>query len=136
MLISGPNSRTDYHIDPHEEHFYQIRGTLNLKVHHNNEFYTVVIKEGETFCIPKYIPHSPQREDGSLGIVVERFREEGEEDCMRWYCGNEDCKRVLWEKWFWCKDLERDLKGVVEEYWGDEKKRTCSSCGWIETESK
>ena len=46
----------------------------------------VEIKEGELFVLPPRIPHSPQRpETGSVGLVIERERVEGEIDCLRWY---------------------------------------------------
>ena len=133
MLVSGPNSRSDYHIEEHEEYFYQIRGRLTLKIHHNNEFYNVILNGGDTFCLPANIPHSPQREKDSLGIVVERRREKGDIDWMRWYCRNESCRKVLWEKGFYCGDLKKDLEKVTDEYWADAEKRTCGDCGWFET---
>lgn len=134
MLVSGPNSRSDYHVDAYEEYFYQIRGRLILKVYHENEFYDVVINGGDTFCLPAMIAHSPQRENGSLGIVVERRREKGVKDCLKWFCG--ECREVVWEKWFWCGDLVGDLKRVVEEYWGDVSNRRCRNCGWVETKEE
>ena len=35
MVIGGPNARTDYHDDPYEEFFYQLRGDMVLKVLEN-----------------------------------------------------------------------------------------------------
>ena len=32
MVVGGPNSRKDYHVDPVEEFFYQIEGDMVLKV--------------------------------------------------------------------------------------------------------
>ena len=32
MVVGGPNSRKDYHVDPIEEFFYQIEGDMNLKI--------------------------------------------------------------------------------------------------------
>jgi len=32
QVIGGPNSRSDYHDDPYEEFFYQLRGNMVLKV--------------------------------------------------------------------------------------------------------
>ena len=32
QVVGGPNARTDYHDDPYEEFFYQLRGNMVLKV--------------------------------------------------------------------------------------------------------
>src|SRR4030095_4437867 len=32
MVVGGPNQRTDYHVDPYEEFFYQIKGTMHVDV--------------------------------------------------------------------------------------------------------
>ena len=31
-VVGGPNQRTDYHVDPLEEFFYQIEGDMNLRL--------------------------------------------------------------------------------------------------------
>ena len=61
MVVGGPNSRKDYHVDPVEEFFYQIEGDMILKIMENDNRVDIPIKEGEIFLLPKYIPHSPQR---------------------------------------------------------------------------
>ena len=32
QVVGGPNARTDYHDDPYEEFFFQLRGDIVLKV--------------------------------------------------------------------------------------------------------
>ena len=32
MVVGGPNQRTDFHVDPYEEFFYQIKGHLHVDV--------------------------------------------------------------------------------------------------------
>lgn len=132
MLVAGPNSRTDYHVEKGEEWFYQLKGELVLKVIENGDFYDVPLSSGDTFCLPAGIPHSPQRGPDSLGIVVERERKKDEIDAMEWYCQNESCRKLLHRREFFCESLEKDLSPVIAEYFADEKKRTCEACGFIE----
>ena len=136
MLVAGPNARTDYHIEAGEEWFYQLEGDMVLKVVDDGAFYDVPISAGETFCLPARVPHSPQRMAGSLGIVVERERRQGELDCLRWYCQREECARVLFEREFVCTDLGKDLIPIMEEYYADAAKRTCTECGFVEEPPK
>ena len=71
QVVGGPNERADYHDDPVEEFFYQLKGNMVLKVGDNGNFYDVPIKEGEVFLLPPHVRHSPQRPAGSIGLVVE-----------------------------------------------------------------
>jgi len=128
MMVAGPNSRRDYHVEDGEEWFYQLVGDMTLKVVDGGEFYDVEISEGSTFCLPPRVPHSPQRSPGSIGIVVERQRREGELDTLRWYC--EQCKSVLYQESFYCSDLVEDLPPIIQRYKSDRSKRACKSCGW------
>ena len=49
MVIGGPNSRKDYHVDPVEEFFYQLEGNMLLKVIEDDFRKDIPIKEGEIF---------------------------------------------------------------------------------------
>lgn len=62
-VVGGPNKRTDYHDDPVEEFFYQLKGDMLLKLHDTStgEFYDVPIREGDIFLLPPHMRHSPQR---------------------------------------------------------------------------
>src|SRR5882757_11227095 len=60
-VVGGPNQRTDFHDDPVEEFFYQMRGDMVLKVVDDGKHYDVPIREGEIFLLPPHVRHSPQR---------------------------------------------------------------------------
>src|SRR3990167_9053294 len=69
MVVGGPNARADYHDDPYEEFFYQLRGNMVLKVIEDGRAREVPIREGEVLLIPGHLRHSPQRpEPGSVGV--------------------------------------------------------------------
>jgi len=125
MFVGGPNTRTDFHVDQGSEFFYQLRGNMFLVIMERGVRRRIDIREGEVFVIPSRVPHSPQRpEKGSLGLVVERRRYEGEVDGLRWFTDFEKCDRVLYEKYFQCFDLGRDLVPVVKEYMSSQEKAT------------
>lgn len=132
MIVAGPNSRTDYHVEAGEEWYYMLEGRMTLKVVDDGEFYDVPLGPGDTFCLPAGVPHSPQREANSLGIVVERERRPGDVDAMQWYCPRENCRALLHRAEFFCRDLEKDLPPVIRDYFGDEKKRSCKKCDFVE----
>jgi 3-hydroxyanthranilate 3,4-dioxygenase len=130
MVVGGPNTRTDFHIDIAEEFFYQLEGDMVLRVEENGDFRDIRIKEGEIFLLPPLVPHSPQRFANTVGLVIERRRKEGELDGMRWYCPH--CCTSLHEEFFQLKDITVDLPPVFERYFSSEEKRTCETCGFVE----
>src|SRR3984957_7394526 len=94
MSFGGPNSRKDFHHDPSEEFFFQLEGDMVLKTVQDGRVTDVPIRAGEVFLLPAEMPHSPQRPQGSVGIVVERRREPNELDGFSWDC--EHCGHCLY----------------------------------------
>src|SRR3954465_2383037 len=67
MVVGGPNARSDYHINPGEELFYQVEGDTVLRVMEEGSPRGVAIRQGELFLLPARVPHSPQRPAGTVG---------------------------------------------------------------------
>ncbi|WEW58448.1 3-hydroxyanthranilic acid dioxygenase [Emydomyces testavorans] len=133
MVVGGPNTRTDYHINPTPEFFYQHRGSMLLKTVDQSTnppiFQDIPIHEGSLFFLPANTPHSPVRFADTVGVVLEMPRPEGAMDRMRWYC--KSCGDIIWEKSFQCTDLGIQVKKVVEEFAADGEKRKCKTCGSV-----
>jgi 3-hydroxyanthranilate 3,4-dioxygenase len=127
MVVGGPNSRKDYHVDPVEEFFYQLEGDMLLKIMENGKRVDVPIKEGEIFLLPKNVPHSPQRFENTVGLVVEYQREEGALDAFQWYC--DECDEMLHEVTLDLENIVTQLPPLFDAYWKNMDARTCESCG-------
>ena len=50
MVIGGPNSRKDYHVDESEEFFYQVEGDITLKIVEDGQFRLPDAKAGGYFA--------------------------------------------------------------------------------------
>ncbi|XP_042358466.1 3-hydroxyanthranilate 3,4-dioxygenase isoform X2 [Plectropomus leopardus] len=122
MFVGGPNTRKDYHIEEGEELFYQVKGDMCVKVVENGKHKDVHIKEGEMFLLPARIPHSPQRQANTVGLVVERRRLLTETDCLRYYVDN--TTDILMEKWFYCQDLGTQLVPIIKEFMASKQFKT------------
>lgn len=137
MIVGGPNSRTDYHINPTPEFFYQYRGSIVLRVIDcavsPPQRQDIPIHEGSVFLLPPNTPHCPVRFKDTVGLVLEAPRPKGTMDRMQWYCSG--CGEVVWGKSFECVDLGTQVKAAVEEFANDEEKRRCKACGEL-AESK
>ncbi len=126
MVVGGPNTRKDYHIDEGEEFFYQLKGNMVLRIMKSGKLEDIHIKEGEIFLLPPKIPHSPQRFEDTVGLVVERKRHAEELDGFQWYC--DECNALLYEKYISLTDIVAQLPPLFEAFWEDEDSRTCKEC--------
>ena len=127
MVVGGPNTRKDYHVDEGEEFFYQLEGKMILRIMKDGNPEDIIINEGEIFLLPSRVPHSPQRFENTVGLVVERKRTKDELDGFQWYC--DSCNTLLYEKFFPLNDIVKDLPVVFDSFWKDIKSRTCTKCG-------
>ena len=126
MVIGGPNARNDFHKTNSEEFFYQIKGDIVVKTYENGRIVDHVLREGDTFFIPPNVPHAPCRPAGTLGLVVERRRPDGEIEHQLFYC--ESCNALVHDQAFDCKDIVQHFRKAMEDFWADEERSTCPSC--------
>ena len=129
MVVGGPNARTDFHIDPYEEFFYQLEGEMTLRVLDEGQLRDIPIRAGEIFLLPPNVPHSPQRAAGGVGLVVERTRPEGVLEAFAWYC--EGCGNELYRETLQVRSIVDDLPPVFDRFYESEGNRTCDGCGWV-----
>ena len=128
QVVGGPNARTDYHDDPYEEFFYQLRGNMVLRVIEDGRPRDVPIREGEVLLIPAHMRHSPQRpEPGSVGLVVEKVRPRDVRDGFEWYCPR--CTALVHRVEVNVKNIVDDLPPLFEAFYAG--KRECPQCGNI-----
>lgn len=126
MVVGGPNTRRDYHVDPAEEFFYQLQGDILLKTIQAGRAVDVPIRAGEILLLPPRVPHSPQRGADTVGLVIERERRAGELDGFQWYC--ESCGNLLFEEFIALKDIEKELPPLFERFYASIERRTCKRC--------
>lgn len=129
MVVGGPNSRKDYHYDEGEEFFYQLEGDIILKIIEDGKPKDIEIKEGEIFLLPPRVPHSPRRPANTIGLVIERYRREGEKDGFIWHC--ENCGELLYEEYVELTDIVNQLPPIMDRFWNNPEHCTCKNCGTV-----
>lgn len=130
MIVRGPNARNDFHIDPGDEIFMQLRGDIRVDtVDGEGRRHEHRVREGDVMLVPGGTPHAPLRPEDSWGLVIERPRGPDELDTVRWYC--DCCGAVLHEVSFHVADIETELGPVLQDFDADESLRTCDACGCV-----
>lgn len=127
MVVGGPNARDDFHVNNGEEFFHQIEGDMTLKTVQGGAIVDIPIRAGEIFLLPPRVPHSPQRPAGTIGMVIERIRAEGELDAFEWYCPQ--CNRKLYSEQLQMRDIVKDLPPIFERFYNNVENSTCKNCG-------
>jgi len=130
MVLRGPNTRLDFHIEPGDEFFYQVEGDMELHLKPEGERRQVVqIKEGEIFVCPGGLPHSPRRFDNTWGLVIERKRRLGEKEEFAWFC--EKCDELVLSRIMDPDNIPAQVSQVHQEFNDNEQLRTCRACGYV-----
>lgn len=133
-IVGGPNSRADYHVNEGEEFYYQLEGDIVLKVLDEGRFSDLPIREGAIFLLPPKVPHSPQRPAGTVGLVIERRRREGELDGFIWFCPH--CQIRMHAEFIPLQDIVEDLPPVFERFYTSAERSTCQKCGYREIKAE
>ncbi|MUP45019.1 3-hydroxyanthranilate 3,4-dioxygenase [Gramella sp. BOM4] len=130
MIVAGPNARKDYHYNETEELFYQLEGHIRVHVQEDGKKRTMELGPGDMYLHPAKVPHSPERGENSIGLVVERKRigEEGKDGLM-WFCDN--CNHKLYEVYFPLQDIETDFLRHFRHFYNSKELRTCDNCGEV-----
>lgn len=132
FVSGGPNTRNDYHVNPTEELFFQLKGDIAVRVRplDGAKPHDVVIREGELYLLPRWLPHRPQRPAGTVGLIVEFPRPADQQDALRWYCPQ--CDELVHEAKWTLKKIDEDLKIIMNDFWdGPAARRTCKGCGTV-----
>lgn len=130
MIVKGPNKRNDFHVDPYDEIFYQLKGTIYVQYRDAAGQQRVAeVKGGEVMLINAFTPHLPIRPPDTIGLVVERPRVPGEKDGIVWYC--DTCGHTLHALELDCQDIETQLKAALDQFNANLALRTCAQCGRV-----
>jgi len=130
MVVAGPNARKDYHYNETEELFYQLEGDITVYVQDGGDRKAMKLSAGDMYLHPAKTPHSPNRSQGSIGLVIERKRVGSDaKDGLLWFCDN--CNHKLYEVYFPLTDIETDFLQHFEHFYNSKKLRTCDKCGTV-----
>ncbi len=100
-----------------------------LKTIQNGAPVDIPIRQGEVLLLPSEVPHSPQRQANTVGLVIERRRRAGERDGFQWYC--ENCNNLLYEEFFELTNIETQFPAIFDRFFASKERRTCSRCATV-----
>jgi 3-hydroxyanthranilate 3,4-dioxygenase len=129
MVVGGPNARKDFHYNEGEELFYQLEGTINLRIINDGIVENIPLTEGDMFLLPPRTPHLPQRPANTIGLVIESYRKPDEKDGFLWFC--ENCNHKLYEEFVEVKDIVKQLPEVMNRFYSSKELCTCQKCGTV-----
>ena len=123
MVIHGPNARSDFHVDPFDEVFMQLKGSIRVDLMIDGIRQQHWIHEGQVMLVPANVPHSPRRPPDTWGVVIERPRGDDQFDSLVWFCDvcGEETHRVM----FHLREIETELAAAIRDYNETVSHRTC-----------
>jgi len=131
FVARGRQHRSEFHADPSDEVMYMIKGEMKLHyLTEQDEERIALVREGEIIYCPAGVRHSPRFSPEAFLLVLERKRKPEERDRFFWYCGR--CRAPLYEAVRHVADYREDpVSRVYEEFYSEEKHRTCGKCGHV-----
>ena len=131
FVARGRRGRSEFHTDPSDEVMYMIKGEMNLHyLTREGGEKILVLREGEIMHCPAGVPHSPRFSPDAFLLVLERKRRPEEVDKFNWFC--EKCRAPLYQAARKVPDYNEDpVSRVYEEFYSQEKHRTCGKCGHV-----
>lgn len=127
MVVGGPNSRKDFHYNEGEELFFQLEGSITLRIIEEGQKRDIIIGENDMFLLPPRTPHLPIRGANTIGLVIERYRKPTENDGFMWFC--ENCGNKLYEEFIPVSDIVKQLPEVMNRFYASKELTCCKKCG-------
>lgn len=126
-IMGQKSSRKDYHYSHRgPELFYQVKGDMTLRIMSSEGKTDVIIKEGEFYLMPSETIHSPQRPEGSWGVVIESKPKNRNKDFILWFC--DKCDNKLGKFAFDLNNIREEVPPIYDKFYDSEKSRTCNKC--------
>src|SRR2546430_16113001 len=73
QIVRGPNARNDFHIDPGDEIFHQLKGDITVRcIDTDGKPRDITVREGGPVLCRAGPPHSPLRPPAAAGRCVAR----------------------------------------------------------------
>ena len=131
FIARGREYRSEFHINPSDEHMTMLKGTMNLHYRTPDGSEEIaVLNAGETIYTAAGIPHSPRFPADAFLLVGERMRRAGETDTFQWFCP--DCDTLIHEEFFVVDDYTKDpVSKAYAAFFHSEEARTCDDCGAV-----
>jgi 3-hydroxyanthranilate 3,4-dioxygenase len=130
VLVRGPNQRNDFHVNPYDELFLQLEGTIRVDTRElGTGLHRQLVHAGELYVVPAGVPHSPLRPADTWGLVVEIRREPGDVELVEWYC--DQCDALIERISIESSEMIEALGPVLNEFQSSQERRKCPNCGSV-----